>query len=218
MSDESQLIALRDNAESELQQIKTIEQGMTHLNKLKSIETWVKLEKKDAKLQNMIAEQKLRTQRVLGELLGAMDLPGRNGGDVKSSAAKELDSLADLGITKKDSSSFQKIASIPNEEFEAFISEKKDAVNKAVNELTTAGALRLANGKPAASYSEENRVVGYLNSKYARLLRAYAYDKSQDVSAVVVIACRMFLDIIPEGEHKRLLFNYLSSTKEAGVR
>jgi hypothetical protein len=74
MNNNNQILALRDNAKHELEKIKTIEDGMTHLNKLKSIDVWVKAEKKDAELQNIIAEQKLRTQRILGSLIQEKEL------------------------------------------------------------------------------------------------------------------------------------------------
>jgi hypothetical protein len=124
-------------------QIKSIEEGVTYLNKVKSIEVWVKAEKKDAELQNIIAEQKLRTQRILGKLLK----DGQQRGEIKtSSSAKSEDnnSIPSLGITHKQSSTFQQIASIPEKAFNEFIREKKEAVNEAVAELTTAGAVRLA--------------------------------------------------------------------------
>lgn len=46
-----------------------METGIEYLNKVKAIEVWAKAEKKDAELQNMIAEQKIRTQRRLGQLI-----------------------------------------------------------------------------------------------------------------------------------------------------
>ena len=63
------VLALRDNAQYQLQQIKDVETGIEYLNKVRAIEVWAKAEKKDAVLQNMIAEQKLRTQRILGQLI-----------------------------------------------------------------------------------------------------------------------------------------------------
>ena len=74
----------------------------------------MKAEKKDAELQNIIAEQKLRTQRILGGLLKDADYTGK-GGDRKSTAAMEVDRVTDLGITHKQSSTFQQIADIPEE-------------------------------------------------------------------------------------------------------
>lgn len=145
MDNENQILVLRDNAKSDLLQIKTVEDGLTHLNKLKSIETWVKAEKKDAELQNIIAEQKLRTQRVLGELLKVAE---KNKGQLlrgtQQAPREEVETLSEIGLSKKQSSTFQQIASIPEEKFEEFIAEKKEAVNNAVAELTTTGAVKLA--------------------------------------------------------------------------
>lgn len=149
-------LTLRDNAKYQLEQIKDIESGVDYLNKVKTIETWAKAEKKDAELQNMIAEQKIRTQRILGNLIRV----GQERGEIKtqatakSSTIRELD---DFGINKKQSHTFQKIADIPENEFEEFIAEKKDAVNNAVSELTTAGIINFAkNGAHVSNNSGDN--------------------------------------------------------------
>lgn len=96
-------------------------------------------------MQNLIAEQKLRTQRILGKLIK----DGQEAGEIRrkednnySSSSKRV--VEDLGINHKQSSTFQQIASIPEEDFEEFIAVKKEAVNNAVAELTTSGAVRLA--------------------------------------------------------------------------
>lgn len=137
-------LTLRDNAKADLMQIRSIEDGMTYLNKLESVAIWVMKEKKDAELSNLVAEQKLRTQRILGELIRE----GQDNGEIRkqaehhhTSTAKEL---VEVGLTKKQSSAFQQIADIPEETFESFIEEKKAKVNEAVKELTTAGAVRLS--------------------------------------------------------------------------
>lgn len=155
-------LQLRDNAKYELEQIKDLETGINYLNKVKAIETWAKAEKKDAELQNMIAEQKLRTQRVLGNLL--KDADKQNGArGTGSNQYKQVESssdtpptLKDYGISKQQSSVFQQIAKIPDKKFEAFIAEKKQDVENAVAELTTAGALRLAKGAHVSKNSGEN--------------------------------------------------------------
>ena len=85
-------LELRDNAKQQLQEIRTIETGVDYLNKIKAIATWAVAEKKDGVLQNMIAEQKLRTQRILGELLRVSDLMSRK---------KESSSLSDYGLNVK---------------------------------------------------------------------------------------------------------------------
>ena len=127
-------LELRDNAKQQLQEIRTIETGVDYLNKVKAIETWAKAEKKDAELQNIIAEQKLRTQRILGGLLENSDLKARSQGATQ---------LSDFGINKHDSSRFQKIASLPEETFEKEIKTAKAETNKRI-ELTTSRMLKVA--------------------------------------------------------------------------
>ena len=150
-------LQLRDNARFELEQIKTIETGVEYLNKVKAIETWAKAEKKDAELQNMIAEQKIRTQRILGKLIkegqekGEIAKISENQSNLVSEGNRVKKTLSDIGITRKQSSNFKQIASIPEPAFEEFIEEKKTAVDNAVSELTTAGILAFAKGKPHVS-------------------------------------------------------------------
>jgi hypothetical protein len=133
---------LRDEAQKQLAQITTVESGVEYLNKVKAIETWAKAEKKDAILQNAIAEQKSRTQKILGDLIRDGQKRGqiKTQATAKSSTIKELDSL---GINKKQSSTFQKIASMPEELFEKEIAQAKDESNKRI-ELTTSRLLKAA--------------------------------------------------------------------------
>ena len=136
-------LQLRDNARNQLLEIRDIESGIDYLNKVKAIEVWAKAEKKDAELQNLIAEQKLRTQRILGRLIKE----GQDNGEIRKQndgAVTTRKEVTQIGISHKQSSAFKQIASIPDDDFEEFISEKKQAVNNAVAELTTAGAVRLA--------------------------------------------------------------------------
>ena len=129
-------LMLRDEAQKQLAQITTIETGVEYLNKVKAIETWAKAEKKDAKLQNAIAEQKLRTQKILGGLLkdNNKELKARSQGSTQ---------LSDFGISKNESSKFQKIASMPEELFEQEIAQAKDESSKRI-ELTTSRLLQAA--------------------------------------------------------------------------
>jgi hypothetical protein len=132
-------LQLRDNAKQQLSQIRTIETGIEYLNKVKAIETWAKAEKKDAELQNMIAEQKIRTQRILGNLL--KENIEHQGGRPKT--VEQNDRLSDYGITKDQSSAFQKIASLPQKIFEKEIAVAKEETSKRI-ELTTSRMLNAA--------------------------------------------------------------------------
>jgi len=143
-------IELRNNAKSQLLEIKTLESGFEYLSKVKGIETWARAEKKDAELQNIIAEQKIRTQRILGNLIKEGQARGeiatQQTARLVSNTSRELDikTLSDVGITRKESSTFQAIASIPDDLFESSIANKKEAVNKAVSELTTTAMVKVA--------------------------------------------------------------------------
>ena len=174
-------LTLRDNAKADLMQIKSIEEGVTYLNKLESVAIWVMKEKKDAELSNLVAEQKLRTQRILGELIKS----GQEKGEIRTQADNQRASSAvaeapakieEIGLTHKQSSAFQAIASIPEEAFEEFIAEKKEAVNTAVKELTTAGAVRLA--KSLKERKEDLDTLTDINTRLdvERELRTLAVD------------------------------------------
>jgi hypothetical protein len=164
-------LKLRDNAKADLMQIKSIEDGVTYLNKLESVAIWVMKEKKDAELSNLVAEQKLRTQRILGELIKV----GQENGEIatagnpdkfnsaKREELKSVNKIEDIGLTHKQSSNFKAIADIPEEQFEEFIAEKKEAVNNAVAELTTAGAVRLS--KSLKEKREDLDTISDINSR-----------------------------------------------------
>lgn len=162
---ENTALQLRDNAQQMLMNIKSIEGGVEYLNKVRAIEVWAKAEKKDAELQNMIAEQKIRTQRILGRLIQEGQKKGelatQQTARLVSSTPRELDNktktLSDIGLTKKQSSIYQKIADIPEDKFESHIAEKKQNIENAVNELTTAGILHFANtGAHVSNNSGDN--------------------------------------------------------------
>lgn len=214
------LLALRDNAKNELMQIKSVEDGMRHLNKLKSIETWVRAEQMDAELQNLVAEQKLRTQRILGALIKA----GQEAGEIATQESgmnqhghpteEHPRTLQEIGISRKQSSAFKAISDIPEDKFEAFIQEKKDAVNDAVAELTTRGALKLA-GRFKQSYEEDMRVTGYLNKAYAKNFRAFIHWKGMDMSEAVGLSVRGMIDALSPEDKSAMMQSYLSSLKMA---
>ena len=132
-------LQLRDNAKQQLAEIKTIETGVEYLNKVKAIETWAKAEKKDAELQNIIAEQKLRTQRILGGLLKEEVKVG-NPSKFNGQPPRPLKAF---GLTKQQSSDFQKVAQLPQEIFEKEIATAKEQSSKRI-ELTTSRMLKVA--------------------------------------------------------------------------
>ena len=150
-------LQLRDNAKQQLAEIKTIESGINYLNKVKAIEVWAKAEKKDAELQNMIAEQKIRTQRILGQLLKDNEVSKNGYGDQKSGSKDTTPKLHDYGITKDQSSTFQKIAALPEEIFEQEIATAKVESEKRI-ELTTSRVLTAAKEYEQAKKKEDAEI------------------------------------------------------------
>lgn len=78
---------------------------------------------------------KLKAERKAGELLAGMDNRGR---PVKGNATLPL---ASIGITKIQSSRWQRAATVPEDAFEKYLADA-DALGK---EITTSGVLKLAN-------------------------------------------------------------------------
>lgn len=106
---------------------------------------------------NHATEIKLRAERLMGEFLATM--PKHTGGRPSGQTPTDMDrgfetvppTLAEIGISYKESSRYQTIASLPEEVFEAHIEETKAQGE----ELTSAGVYReaivhqaLVNGSP----------------------------------------------------------------------
>jgi len=148
--DDNRILQLRDNARAELMQINDVETGIKYLNKVKAIEAWAKAEKKSGEVQNIIAEQKIRTQRILGKLIkegqeaGEIAKQSENQSNLMQDGNKVKKNLSEIGITAKQSSTFQKIAEIPDPDFEFILNEQKPEYADDINELTTSGFLRFA--------------------------------------------------------------------------
>lgn len=82
-------------------------------------------------------EARIRCERRGGELLADM---GTNGGDRKSVNHRDELKLADIGIRYNQSSRWQRVAAVPEAEFEAYIAD----AYRNEKELTTSGLLKLA--------------------------------------------------------------------------
>lgn len=155
------LIVLKETTTRELAEVKDILSGVNHLNKIKAIETYIRAEKKSKEFLQLAAEQLLRTERKLGELIIEGQLAGEIATKGNKSTLKQNEGMAEdtvktldeLGISRKQSSLFQKIASIPGEKFEQFISVKKDE-----DGLSTAAVVRFAN-KLTAKPKEEVEII-----------------------------------------------------------
>jgi N6-adenosine-specific RNA methylase IME4 len=88
----------------------------------------------DVEMLNWVSEIKLRAERRAGEML--REMPKHNGDPRLHDATR----LSDLGIDKFDSHRWQKVAAVPQPEFEGYIQETVAAGR----ELTSAGVRKLA--------------------------------------------------------------------------
>lgn len=132
-------------------------------DKASAIQAYTRQRGDSLEIQNAAAEIKLRAERRIGEILIDMDKntgtqgqlvgPGVIGGSVVIPPIDEKPTLADMGISKVQSSHWQQIAAIPEETFEAHLSASKQADE----ELTTAGMLRLANESNGRQKPKTNR-------------------------------------------------------------
>lgn len=214
---ENTALQLRDNAQQMLMDIKSIEGGVEYLNKVRAIEVWAKAEKKDAELQNMIAEQKIRTQRILGRLIQEGQKQGElasqntgRGDSVKCNQEEHIKTLSDIGLTRKQSSIYQKIADIPEEQFEKHIAEKKENVENAVSELTTAGILHFANtGAHVSNNSGDNE--WYTPKEYIdavkNVLVCIDVDPASSQIANTVVQASTYYTIANDGRNKEWVGN-----------
>lgn len=118
-------------------------------------------------IQNEVAETKLRIERRLGESIASIDRQQGRRSDLEtlSQPATKLfqEVLDEAGINKDNAARWQKIAALPDAQFEHYIAVTKD--ERA--ELTTAGVLRFEREIARAAVVEQMRDAPPLpNGKY----------------------------------------------------
>ena len=138
MKPEAADLILVDRLRAQIAKCKSVPDLLDLRDKAEAIRMYQRQHSARHQAQNRAAEAKLWIERRLGEVLGEMPDKGTHGGDRKSSPTMGLE---ELGLTKNESSRYQQIASIPLDQFSAYIGESKDLGNR---ELTQAGALKLA--------------------------------------------------------------------------
>ena len=138
----STTLARISEAMKALSAAKTLDDVLQIRDQAEALRVYVKAASDSLEAANAAAEIKLRAERKAGEMLAGIELPGRGGGDVKSSNAMLLDSLGDVGIGKMQSSRWQRAARVAADDFEAYLRD----CQKNGREVTQAGLLKIANG------------------------------------------------------------------------
>lgn len=105
--------------------------------------------------QNLLAELRLHQERWLGKWLAAN--VNHSGGGDRRSATRDETAARDLpeGISKNQSSAFQRLAAMSDAAFERYLSDAREARH----EITTAGALKFSLGQPTTNPDSSRRSV-----------------------------------------------------------
>ena len=136
------LLGLVERARAALVEVETVEEAIRVAGLAESVRYAARQAKAGMEAENAAAEVRLRAERRAGELLAEM--PKQTGGDAmraRSHDATEVPpKLADIGVTKSQSSRYQHVAAVPEEIFQGYIDSKKQRSE----EITTAELLRQA--------------------------------------------------------------------------
>jgi len=157
-SQASSYLAKWDNARQIIAEIHTVDEIKQVRDKAEALRLYAKKAGETLEVQNDLAEIKLRSERRAGELL--QEIPRQEAGRPEKwshDATIFKPRLSDVGISKSQSSRFQKIAGIPVAAFELHIEQTK---NKS-DELTTVGMLKLAKAiqRERQLEDEQNRAM-----------------------------------------------------------
>ena len=128
-----------DKARAALAKASSIDEVKAVRDQAEALRLYYRQTTEGLEMQNQCAAIKLRAERKAGEMLAVMDKnKGGNPNQLQPATSSPL-TLAELGIEKTASHRWQKVAEIPEQEFEDYLEVEEG------QELTTAGLLR---GKP----------------------------------------------------------------------
>ena len=134
-----------ENARRELELARTVDEVKSIRDRAEAMRLYCKQARHSLEMQNQCAEIKLRAERRAGEMLSETEK--NQGGRTErkfnlphGDRTGNIPTLSDLGITRNQSSRWQKLSEIPENSFEDYIETTKSKED----ELTTAGALNLA--------------------------------------------------------------------------
>lgn len=117
-----------EKARRELELATTIDEIKSIRDQASAIQAYLKQSGESLEIQNMAAEIKIKSEKRIGEILQNMENhpPGRKS-DLSDMMSPNLPPrLVDLGISNKQSSRWQLIATIPEDDFDQHIEEIKE--------------------------------------------------------------------------------------------
>ncbi len=144
-------MAKLDGAVKALSEASSLEDVKHIADVAEAARTYAKAARLGLMAQNKAAEVHLRAQRKAGEMLATME---KNKGELLRGNTmlprESTPRLKDLGIDKMQSSRWQRLASVPEEEFEAHLQE----IRQAHREITTASVLARGRGNSVVRRNE----------------------------------------------------------------
>lgn len=138
-------LVLWDSARTAIEQARSIDEVKDIRDRAEALRLYAKQAGETLEVQNSVAEIKIRAERRAGELLKDMDKAQGRRTDLLTSSQPvtmlgQPPTLSEVGITRMQSSRWQRMAEIPEPEFEEHIARTK-AANE---ELTSASVQRFA--------------------------------------------------------------------------
>ena len=182
----------------EAKQVKDVDEAMR---------VWSRAQKDGGETQRHAAEIVLRAERRMGEILDAARKSGDRRGKGKN-LMSTASTLSDLGVTRDNASRYQKISEIPEDQFEALVTEAKEAAK----ELTTAAALRLATTSGEVGYDGDEWYTPKYVVEIARAaLGGIDLDPASNAHAQKIVQAKTFWtkkdDSLPREWHGRVWLN-----------
>lgn len=172
--------------------------------------TYAKAAKLGLLVQNEAAEIKIRAERKAGEFFKQIERKSGARTDVTSSntglgLTPYKKALEESSTTRQEVNRWEKIADIPEDKFEKHIAEKKQNVENAVNELTTAGILHFANtGAHVSNNSGDNE--WYTPKEYLDAVKSVMgcidVDPASSQIANTIVQAATYYTVADDGRNK----------------
>jgi hypothetical protein len=149
---------LYETARRALAEARRVDEAKSIRDKAVAMQVYAK-QAKDRQLIEHATEIRLRAERKAGELLAEMDknkgaIPGKTGRKGKP-VLDPTSKLADLGISKTQSSRWQQLAGLPEQEFENKVTRATDTAVAAIDAPPSGKRSGKGKGKPPRKRAED---------------------------------------------------------------